>query len=631
MVIKFKFLILLIGFGVLGPSLSASSKPIWTKQNWSVSDEKKWYGLSQGSRLIPFDWFMNLRDVETKKPFASRENLQRFGYPYYDPSAKLPIGFVIDKDKSKGKALGFNCAACHTSQLSYGGKEVLIHGGQNFADFRAFLTSLTRSVRELVSKPKSVAVFYTAINGNGGSDGEVSTLTDQLTKWLAHRKEIDRVLIGTEPWGPGRADAVAYIQAAAAKVVQLKPAKHVSPANAPVNYPHVWNTNQQERLQHNGLVSNGASIGAFGQTKIGAYIRNYTEALGVFSEVTLSKDDKISSTIRVGNLLEIERTLAKLKSPKWPAKVFGTINETQAFAGKAIFERQCSSCHADLDRNDLTTLLPLKKRGQTSGPFILVQPVVDVTLTRRAQLSGYDKNPALIGTDPMMVCNFLTHTSSTGKLEGKKKKNTLYSMAYFDVFRKRVMTTEILAALVIRDLKAKSKEIALAQAGDEIDGLKTIFYSWFDKKGQGDGQTYSYSDPKDPKLTRLNSVLSNCANFAEAMHQLDSKSYPYPGYKTRPLNGIWASPPYLHNGSVPTMYDLLSTQEKRPAKFRVGRGEFDPKKLGLAKPKNNSVHLFRVYDKEGEVILGNWNGGHEYGTDLSDDEKYALIEYIKGL
>ena len=90
------------------------------------------------------------------------------------------------------------------------------------------------------------------------------------------------------------------------------------------------------------------------------------------------------------------------------------------------------------------------------------------------------------------------------------------------------------------------------------------------------------------------------------------------------LNGIWATAPYLHNGSVPTVYDLLLPAAARPKKFAVGRWEYDPRKVG--------------YVSDGEVpwvldtsMTGNHNGGHEYGTALSEEDRWALVEYVKTL
>lgn len=65
--------------------------------------------------------------------------------------------------------------------------------------------------------------------------------------------------------------------------------------------------------------------------------------------------------------------------------------------------------------------------------------------------------------------------------------------------------------------------------------------------------------------------------------QLNGLELRKPGayYKARPLNGIWATAPYLHNGSVPTLHDLLLPPQQRPKTFRVGCREYDPDKVGF--------------------------------------------------
>ena len=101
-------------------------------------------------------------------------------------------------------------------------------------------------------------------------------------------------------------------------------------------------------------------------------------------------------------------------------------------------------------------------------------------------------------------------------------------------------------------------------------------------------------------------------------------------YKARPLNGIWASAPYLHNGSVPSLFDLLHPADQRPASFHVGSRQFDPTKVGF-KTDDPAFPEFHTRDAAGKPIPGNSNAGHEYGMDLSDDESWALIEYLKNL
>jgi hypothetical protein len=103
------------------------------------------------------------------------------------------------------------------------------------------------------------------------------------------------------------------------------------------------------------------------------------------------------------------------------------------------------------------------------------------------------------------------------------------------------------------------------------------------------------------------------------------------GYRARPLVGVWATPPFLHNGSVRTVYDLLS--DTRPASFAFGTREYDPKKLGYV---DETGPTGMVLDTS---VPGNRNTGHWWTDDttrpgrigprLDEDEKYALIEYLK--
>jgi hypothetical protein len=96
-------------------------------------------------------------------------------------------------------------------------------------------------------------------------------------------------------------------------------------------------------------------------------------------------------------------------------------------------------------------------------------------------------------------------------------------------------------------------------------------------------------------------------------------------YESRVLQGIWAAAPYLHNGSVPTLEDLLKPASERPSSFYVGVN-FDTTKVGLSEdqPVSNG-YQFSTFG------LGNSNAGHEYGTQLNPQERAALIEYMKTL
>ena len=133
------------------------------------------------------------------------------------------------------------------------------------------------------------------------------------------------------------------------------------------------------------------------------------------------------------------------------------------------------------------------------------------------------------------------------------------------------------------------------------------------------------------------------------------KNCPNPGnaqethYRVRPLNGVWATAPYLHNGSVPSLYWMLKPAAERPKQFCMGTRDFDPQQVGFRveageKPAcRHGETLFSAVNSKGMPITGNSNLGHSLegtpgpgkpgviGRLLTDDERYDLIEYLKTL
>ncbi len=99
-------------------------------------------------------------------------------------------------------------------------------------------------------------------------------------------------------------------------------------------------------------------------------------------------------------------------------------------------------------------------------------------------------------------------------------------------------------------------------------------------------------------------------------------------YMARKLNGIWATAPYLHNGSVPTLYHMLHPDE-RPAKFFVGNREYDAAKIGYQSETAVANVNIWVYDttKPGNSNIG--HSGAQFGTTLAEDQKAELLEYLK--
>jgi hypothetical protein len=174
-------------------------------------------------------------------------------------------------------------------------------------------------------------------------------------------------------------------------------------------------------------------------------------------------------------------------------------------------------------------------------------------------------------TDPLMAENFLGGTARTGKFD-------LYYIGAAEVSAWE-MLEKGLARLVDGDLLAAgltSEEMLLA-SGDR--------------------------DPDAPSLTPADLMA----------------------YKAGPLAGIWATAPYLHNGSVSSLYQLLLPPGQRQKVFRVDSRQFDPKDVGFESASTPDNFEFRT------EFPGNGNAGHEYGTTLLEDERRALVEYLKTL
>lgn len=100
------------------------------------------------------------------------------------------------------------------------------------------------------------------------------------------------------------------------------------------------------------------------------------------------------------------------------------------------------------------------------------------------------------------------------------------------------------------------------------------------------------------------------------------------GYVNVALEGLWLRAPYLHNGSVPTLTDLLADPGARPKTFYRGYDVLDPEKVGFVTQGAAAEHVGFRYDT---TVPGNGNGGHLWGTKLNPADKRAMLEYLKTL
>jgi hypothetical protein len=170
---------------------------------------------------------------------------------------------------------------------------------------------------------------------------------------------------------------------------------------------------------------------------------------------------------------------------------------------------------------------------------------------------------------------------------------------------------------------------ARSSRGQAIYGQQCANCHSFDGKKTGTVEDIA-SMATDP--FRLNSyTYTFCVNQAQLYPESQYRFTHFQktnGYANQPLDGIWARAPYLHNGSVPTLLDLLQDPDQRPKQFVRGYDVYDQQRVGFVYDTPEARNSGFLYDT---TIPGNGNAGHSFGTQLSSDQKLDLVEYMKTL
>jgi mono/diheme cytochrome c family protein len=513
-------------------------------QGWTSRQQSDWYEGTQGSRLMPWAWMQALEQPGNQEPFLADAHMAGFRFLPRTTSTnlRLPIGFAIDDQDARGFALtgfnwyqgqkprepwiGMNCSACHTAELTYGDKAYRVDGGPSLVDFQSFVEAVDASLKTTHDDPAKFDRFAAKVLSGKDTPANRAMLKaalKQLSDWEA---EVERLNSTPIRYGYARLDAFGHIFN---KVALLSGAKDPTenPADAPVSYPFIWDIYRQDFLQYNGIAQTSRlNLGGGKFFDYGAMGRNAGEVIGVFGDVKVEKGSTLKgfpNLIQVESLEALEETLRKLKPLPWPAEI-GAIDDAKRAEGEALYAQKCQSCHK-IEPTDSDAIYKVGFQPQQRG------------------------NPN--NTDPVMACNAITYQSATGNLEGRP---TGYIPDPKDpkTFGPQGHLSEMLTATVKGALIAKVDELAttvlrifigIPRPPRVVDpGLEGTAIAWEDR-------------------------LNTCFD--------DDKSGLF-RYKSRPLDGVWATAPFLHNGSVPTLYDLLLPADRRPKTFRVGTRQFDP-------------------------------------------------------
>lgn len=631
-------------------------KVIYPKdQGWNEADSLWFYNTTQGSNLLPYDFFLVLENATSTTPFRDNAHISSLRYLPQKPTRSnpdgLPVGFVKDKYLDK-QFMGFTCAACHTSQVNYNNVGIRIDGAPALADMTGLLKDMVAALDATANSPEKKQRFYKAVLALGHYKSEKEIDAD-LNLYAQRLKVYNFINHSNTEYGYARLDAFGRIynrvlqyivteddinkfmtrmpcdhskilciadEKSAQERFELSLAKadgsrtHIveraldslnqpeqeafrkaffNPANAPVSYPFLWDIPQHDYVQWNAIAAN-AGLGPIG--------RNTGEVIGVFATLDWQKRkftpffhnpinatrERIRSLIGgqgffaenyvdftssadAHNLDRLENHLIKLKSPRWEdptlAEVLPKLDVTKVERGAALFRQHCMACHADIDRDS----------------------------AQRRVVANMTKLEA-IATDKTMAENSVGYQGHSGMI-----KNLYVGAGPGDIL---LQEKSPVAAILTKST------LNVVATPDPDTNYFTRFGNW--------------------AYTLIRGFFSNeiKASLKFGNYTPDTTASPFASlraYKGRPLDGIWATAPYLHNGSVPTLYDLLLPVEERPKTFMVGSRELDTVKGGF---KSTGYEGFK-FDTS---LPGNSNSGHDYGSkELSEQDRYDLVEYMKSL
>lgn len=498
------------------------------------------------------------------------ESLGRYGYLPNEASrpAGLPVGFTV-ANGINGQEIGMNCSACHTRQIEVAGASYRIDGGPGIVDFQSFLADLDVAVNTILTNRQAFSDFAHAVLGPASTSKDKEKLREAVKAWhLPYHTLIKRAL-PTPPWGPARLDAVSMIFNRLAGLDIGPPPTYMIPENIqPAIAPVRYPFLWNAAIQDKTQWPGFASNG----NDILGLSRNLGEVYGVFGVFHPKKDawrllgiDYLSN-----NSAEFQGlgALEDLVKKIGPPKWPWTVDQALATKGKAIYARTTENggCVAC--------------HGITPGPTRFLDrktwntPIMDVdTDSREYEVLG--------------------RTVKTGVLEGAKIPFLAKPLKPVDTAF-NVLATSVLGSILQHYVPVLMKTKDEAQ----VESLKSPFPA----------ETESLRD----------------AFVAPAV-----PAKPSYAYESRVLEGIWAAAPYLHNGSVPTLAELLKPAAERASSFKVGPA-YDTVNIGIAADQTKFDYTLQTTDCS-DRNSGNSRCGHEFGTTLSAEEKKALLEYLKTL
>jgi hypothetical protein len=543
------------------------TKVVYLDQNWSPDESNRFYFTAQGSQLIPYEWFLALEQVDSTAPFLDTQNILKYRYLPQRPGPLNPDGLPV----------GF------VGDAGVGRKWL----GMTCAACHTTEIRLGTTAYRIDGAPT-----------HGDIQGFLTAMISAMQQTLTDPARFTRF---------------------AAKVLGAD------------------NTSENQ-------VDLKGQLAASIKARIAYNLRNFPgydpQQTSLAQPTHYGRLDAVDSIVN-----EVYHFAVKNPNPNDPTAGAKTANAPVSYPFLW-----------DTPQHDLVEWLGIAKSGGPLDVFALSRNVGEVI--------GVFGEVAIPEVPGLLNFGYSSTIKVVALTELESQVKTLWSPQWPADFPKidpaaaakgaQIYKASCVSCHDIIDRRDPNRKVVAFMGDSKTDPQASInFFSRTGPSGKLNGVNINFVPftAKIPPIADADTMLSNVVigtilgqTKQAPPDELNQVSFrgrhamglkltsvsPVAKYKARPLNGIWATAPYLHNGSVPNLDALLRRTADRPKSFTIGARTFDPVRVGYM-TNAPDFPMFNVNEANGTPITGNSNAGHEDGANLSEEERSQLIEYLKTL
>jgi hypothetical protein len=635
----------------------------WTRT--TATQLQQFFHLSEGSEVFPYGGLLAIYSDDATPFFVAPQ--PTFGLlaepkdTTCDPSQQpwcnsygVPVGMTVaitrDTQLLDMKMFGFNCAACHVGELQAGGTTYRVLGGPNMFDAIGFVVGLKNAVGYTKGSVANILAFLArwAAEDDNSSDSAIGGTDKQFLAFV--KAAAPSVIAARSPIGQALAKALqqTFTQVSSESFPPRGPGLHVvgvpaSPAAKPTLKPPLIPPGSRPDVPPGKTAytmpptrPTMSSVALHAKTELATLNQTFGAAL---AKTPLDGDAQALSPF--------DAALAKIQ----PADRLLVLDSffIDFWEALALLKERFSALSA------LGAGGQVGVENTTPGPGR-----VDAFMTARNILFPDSPAPATSPVDIPRIWKLLNipwyhWDGNTNSLIERNVGQAVVIGAVIDpknyqstLLIENIQTLEKLAGDIPTPPWPSEIDAGAGDGGVKARGAELFARNCGHCHGPGNDAGTSIPNVKTDELrihnfslpmdgggqfnlalkAKLDAIMQQAYAYADAaadaQENPDSTVIRAPQeYANRSLEGVWATAPYLHNGSVASLADLLEPPSARPSLVTVGGRVYDTDRVGYTAAQG-------AFSRDGGA-KGDSMGGHDYGTDAGAYDKKALLEFLKSL